>query len=156
MTKFETIAMPACATPQYASRTDRPAPRVADDATMLRIAAELNREFSVASPTVYWADFLASTVIGYAGLAGAILLDSPAMMVACGLLAMLALYRAASFIHELTHIRKGALPGFRAGWNILIGVPLMIPSSCMKACTRCIMPARAMVRRTIRNIYRWR
>jgi fatty acid desaturase len=41
---------------------------------------------------------------------------------------MLALYRAASFIHELTHIRKGALPGFRFVWNLIIGIPLMIPS----------------------------
>src|SRR3546814_10549054 len=41
---------------------------------------------------------------------------------------MLALYRAASFIHELTHIRKGALPGFRFGWNLIVGIPLMIPS----------------------------
>ncbi|HEX7741806.1 MAG TPA: fatty acid desaturase, partial [Sphingobium sp.] len=45
-----------------------------------------------------------------------------------GVVAMLALYRAASFIHELTHIRKGALPGFRLGWNLLVGIPLMIPS----------------------------
>ncbi|AUW60455.1 fatty acid desaturase [Sphingobium sp. SCG-1] len=114
--------------PQGTSKVERVAPRIADDATLLRIAAELNREFSVASPSLYWTDFLASTLLGYAGLTGAILLDNAALAVASGLVAMLALYRAASFIHELTHIRKGALPGFRVAWNALVGVPLMIPS----------------------------
>jgi fatty acid desaturase len=41
---------------------------------------------------------------------------------------VLALYRAGSFIHELTHIKKGAVRGFRLTWNVLIGVPLLIPS----------------------------
>ncbi|MGE4322587.1 MAG: fatty acid desaturase [Sphingobium sp.] len=99
-----------------------------DDAAMLRAAAELTRTLSTADPAIYWPDFLLSAAVGYAGLAGAILLDGTALPVACGLVAMLALYRAASFIHELTHIRKGALPGFRLAWNLIIGIPLMIPS----------------------------
>ena len=41
---------------------------------------------------------------------------------------MLALYRAGSFIHELTHIKKGAVKGFRFAWNLIVGVPLMVPS----------------------------
>ena len=41
---------------------------------------------------------------------------------------MLALYRAGSFIHELTHIKQGALPGFKLVWNLIIGVPLLVPS----------------------------
>ncbi len=99
-----------------------------DDAAMLRAAADLTRELSIAAPAIYWPDFLASTAIGYAGLAGAILFDNMALAVAAGLVAMLGFYRAASFIHELTHIRRGALPGFRFAWNLLIGIPLMIPS----------------------------
>lgn len=107
-----------------ASRTKSAIP---DDAAMLRAAADLTREFSTARPFIYWPDMLASALIGYAALAGAILSDGAAMA-AFGLVAMLALYRAASFIHELTHIRKGALPGFRLGWNLIVGIPLMIPS----------------------------
>jgi fatty acid desaturase len=42
--------------------------------------------------------------------------------------ASLALYRALLFIHELTHIHRDALPGFRLGWNLLVGIPLMMPS----------------------------
>lgn len=108
-----------------ASRTRSAIP---DDAAMLRAAADLTRELSVAKPAIYWPDMLGSAFVGYVALAGAVLVDSVALAVVLGLVAMLALYRAASFIHELTHIRKGALPGFRLGWNLTVGIPLMIPS----------------------------
>lgn len=101
---------------------------IPDDAAMLRAAADLTRELSTANPRIYWPDMLGSALLGYAGLAGAILADSLPIALGCGIVAVLALYRAASFIHELTHIRKDALPGFRLGWNLLVGVPLMIPS----------------------------
>lgn len=101
---------------------------IPDDATMLRAAADLAREYSVADPRIFWTDMLASALIGWGAMAGAMLADSGAVAVLCGLISMLALYRAASFIHELTHYRKGALPGFRAGWNLIVGLPLMIPS----------------------------
>ena len=38
------------------------------------------------------------------------------------------MYRAGSFIHEITHLTATAVPGFRAGFNLLIGVPLLVPS----------------------------
>ena len=101
---------------------------IPDDAAMLRAAADLAREFAVADPAIYWPDLLASALVGYAALAAAILIDAPAPAILSGVVSMLALYRAASFIHELTHIRKGALPGFRLGWNLLVGIPLLIPS----------------------------
>jgi fatty acid desaturase len=122
MTVHETIAIPAGGNP-----TAKGTP-IPDDATMLRTAAELTRELSTAKPAIYWPDFLASTAVGYGALAGAILLNNQAAILGCALIAMLTLYRASSFIHELTHIRKGALPGFRFAWNLLVGIPLMIPS----------------------------
>ena len=39
-----------------------------------------------------------------------------------------AFFRAAIFIHELTHLRKGTFFLFRVTWNFLCGFPLMIPS----------------------------
>ena len=101
---------------------------IPDDTAMLRAAAELTRDYSVANPRIYWPDMLGSALIGWAAMVGAIVADNLAIALACGLVAMMALYRAASFIHELTHIRKGALPGFRFGWNLIVGIPLMIPS----------------------------
>src|SRR5262249_47447832 len=41
---------------------------------------------------------------------------------------VLALYRALSFIHELTHLRTDELPGFRFAWNAVVGVPFLVPS----------------------------
>ena len=102
-------------------------PRAADDKAMLRAAADLTRALNVPKPAVYWTDLLVSAVIGYAALAGAVLLGGWEAW-AAGAVAVLALYRAMSFIHELTHLKHAALPGFRAGWNALIGVPMMIPS----------------------------
>ncbi len=101
---------------------------IADDMAMIRAASELTRDLVAPSASIYWGDFLGSTLIGYAGVAAAILAPSTPLMLAAGLVAVLALYRAGSFIHELTHIRKNALPGFRLAWNVLIGVPLLIPS----------------------------
>jgi fatty acid desaturase len=101
--------------------------RIADDVAMLRTAAELTRDINVARPLIYWSDFLGSALLGYAGLAGAILLPG-SWAVAAALVAILALYRAGSFIHELTHVRHRELPWFRFGWNAIVGVPLLVPS----------------------------
>ncbi len=112
------------------ARSGIPPVRVAipDDKELLRAAVELSRDISVARPTIYWADMLGSATLGYAALAGAILLDNPFLAVASGVVAALALYRALLFIHELTHIHPTALPGFRLAWNALVGVPMMMPS----------------------------
>lgn len=112
-------AEPAMKTPKSA---------IPDDMAMIRAASELTRDLVTPSARVYWTDFLASTFVGYAGVAAAILAPSTPGMLVAALVAVLALFRAGSFIHEITHIRKNALPGFRLWWNILIGVPLLIPS----------------------------
>ena len=105
-----------------------PSQRVADDKAMLRTAAELTRSLGKPNAAIYWGDLIASVTVGYGALAAAILVDSTALAVVAGVVSMLALYRALSFIHELTHIKHAALPGFRMGWNALVGVPLLTPS----------------------------
>ncbi|MEO7602915.1 MAG: fatty acid desaturase [Sphingomicrobium sp.] len=107
------------------TQIDRPK---ADDKAMLKAAANLTRDLNVASARIYWADLIASAGLGYAGLAGAILLRPTWLALLSGVVAVLALYRAGSFIHELTHIKKGALRGFRLAWNLIVGVPLLVPS----------------------------
>ena len=100
----------------------------ADDMAMLRAATALTRDIADARPGIYWPDMLASAALGYAALAGAILLDSAWAATVSGAIAALALYRALLFIHELTHIHRDALPGFRFVWNLLVGIPLLTPS----------------------------
>ncbi len=102
--------------------------RVADDKAMLRTVAELTRDLNAPRPAIYWGDLIASVLVGYAGLAGAILLPSLGFAILAGVIAVLALYRAISFIHELTHIKHSSVPGFRLGWNALVGVPMLTPS----------------------------
>lgn len=99
-----------------------------DDKAMLKAAADLTRDLNAARPAIYWADMIGSAVLGYAGLFTAILASSTFVAVAAGLVAVLALYRAGSFIHELTHIKPNAVPGFRLVWNLIVGVPLLVPS----------------------------
>ena len=101
---------------------------IPDDKAMLRAAVELTRDIAKARPTIYWPDMLVSAALGYAALAGAILAPSPALAVVLGVVAALALYRALLFIHELTHIHRDALPGFRFVWNLAVGIPLLMPS----------------------------
>jgi len=101
---------------------------VADDRELLRTAAELTRDLQRPNPKIYWSDFLGSALVGYGALVAAIALHSPWAVVACGVLAVLALYRATLFIHEITHLNHAQLPGFRLVWNALMGVPTMLPS----------------------------
>jgi hypothetical protein len=101
---------------------------IPDDTAMLRAAVDLTRDLTEPKPAIYWADFVASAALGYAGLALAIFSHATGTALLGAAIAILALYRASGFIHELTHIRKGALPGFRLGWNLIVGIPLLIPS----------------------------
>jgi len=110
-----------------ASSQTRPGHAI-DDAAMLKAAANLTRDLNIPKSAIYWADMLGSSLLGYASLLGAIFINSVVLAVGCAILSVLALYRAGSFIHELTHIKKGAVKGFRLTWNLLVGVPLMVPS----------------------------
>lgn len=102
--------------------------RIADDMAMLRAAAELTRDLHMANPRIYWTDFLLSVVVGYAALATAIFAGSLWLAIPAGVLSMLALYRAESFTHEVSHMKHSSVPGFRLAWNLLIGIPMLVPS----------------------------
>jgi fatty acid desaturase len=102
--------------------------RASDDSAMLKAAASLTRDLNAPKSWIYWPDMLGSALLGYAALFGAMLLQPSWLAIGSGIVAVLALYRAGSFIHELTHIKKGAVRGFRFTWNLIVGVPLMVPS----------------------------
>jgi fatty acid desaturase len=125
MTAYQTFdpAMPDVGTPERRVHSAIP-----DDKAMMRTAAELTRDIAQARPGVYWPDMLGSAAVGYAALAGAILAGSTWLAIACGLVAVLALYRALLFIHEISHLHRNALPGFRTAWNVLVGIPMLTPS----------------------------
>jgi fatty acid desaturase len=102
--------------------------RVPDDMAMLRAVAELTRDLGAPNPRIFWSDFLGSALVGYFALAVAILAAPLWLKIAAGAISVLGLYRAGGFIHEVTHVKHSALPGFRFGFNAIIGVPLLVPS----------------------------
>jgi len=126
MTKTMTFERAGASGP--ASAVDPAQARRGDDNAMLKAAAKLTRDLNQANPTIYWADMLGSALVGYAALALTINADAPAVAIIAGLVAVLALYRAGSFIHELTHLKPNAVPGFRLAWNMVVGIPLLVPS----------------------------
>jgi fatty acid desaturase len=101
-----------------------------EDVAMIRLAATLGRELGDYRPAIYWTDTAASALIGYGALAALILAPGLGWAAIAGLagLAVLGLYRLGSFIHEITHMKDDSVPGYRLGWNLVAGIPLMIPS----------------------------
>lgn len=93
---------------------------------------------------IYWTDFLLSMAVGgfcfavvRRGLlahrvAGWLEISSPAFPIIFNVLfflvSCLAFFRAALFTHELVHLKPGAVPGFRVAWNLLCGIPFLMPS----------------------------
>ena len=92
--------------------------------------ATLVRDLHQPRSWIYWTDLLGCVLAADIGL----FLASPfplrlaraagwlgfALTVAC-------LYRASYFNHELAHQTR-RLPGFSVAWNLLVGIPLLIPS----------------------------
>jgi fatty acid desaturase len=110
------------------TRAPEPKLRIVDDKTMLRTAAELTRDLNAPRPALYWADLIGSAAVGYGALVVAVLASSTLVAVLAAVVSVLALYRALLFIHEVSHMKHAALPHFRLGWNLLAGIPMMVPS----------------------------
>jgi fatty acid desaturase len=81
------------------------------------------------NPWIYWTDFLASFAVGCLcfQLVRQFPLFSLAQLV-CFTATVILYYRCGSFIHELMHIKRDQFVGFRVAWNLLCGIPFLIPS----------------------------
>lgn len=79
---------------------------------------------------IYWSDFLLCIAIFWASFCTiayrAAAFD--ALAVAMFIVAVLALYRASCFMHEIVHLPRSALTGFRWAWDLLCGIPMLLPS----------------------------
>ena len=102
--------------------------QIVDDKAMLRAARDLTKDIAEARAAIYWPDMIGSAIVGYGTLAAAILIENATLAVVLGIVSALTLYRALLFIHEISHLHRDALPGFRTGWNLLVGIPLLTPS----------------------------
>src|SRR5262245_30829079 len=104
-------------------------PPAVSDAVFIRRAHQLLGDLMLPSPAVYWADFLFSTALGYAAACAYLLAPMGSFLQAAGLVvAVLALYRVSTFTHELAHLPQARMRGFRMAWDVVFGVPFLMPS----------------------------
>lgn len=95
----------------------------------LREAHHLVRDLMTPNPWIYWIDFAVHITLGWAAFFTALLSPLFSLWQIGGfIVAVLALYRSAVFVHELAHLKKGTFQNFRLVWNALSGIPFMIPS----------------------------
>jgi fatty acid desaturase len=77
----------------------------------------------------YWLDLIVTLSVGYTAAAIYLRSDPFSLPQLGGLIiASFALFRAGSYIHEITHMRKGEMTAFRVFWNLVCGVPMLTPS----------------------------
>src|SRR5271170_217018 len=87
-----------------------------------RRTRELVRDLHAVRPLVYWLDLLLTAAAGWSAFALAVALrPMSAGMLAAAFIAIFALYRGLSFIHEISHRTSRSLPGFETAWNFVIG-----------------------------------
>lgn len=100
-------------------------------------ARSIVRDLFAPKAWIYWVDFLLSIVTGhicYALTRQIVTLVPDPLWLRLTLQAMFfvascALYfRAASFIHEVAHLPEKKFRGFRWAWNLLCGIPFLMPS----------------------------
>ncbi|WP_114560515.1 fatty acid desaturase family protein [Desertihabitans aurantiacus] len=78
---------------------------------------------------VYWTDLCLSALVGWSAFAAVVVLTPGTPWAALLLgVAVVAMYRATLFIHELVHFRQREHRSrFGLGWNLLVGFWLLIP-----------------------------
>ena len=100
-----------------------------DSTARIQQARRLVADLLVPNPVIYWVDFLTSLVVGYG--ATVIYLQAPPFSARQGaalVVAGLALFRLSLFVHEIVHFRRGEMTAFKVAWNVLAGIPLLMPS----------------------------
>lgn len=125
----ETIVLPETAVNKLTENQDAIEPEAPAAVFPLREAHNLVSDLMTPNPWIYWTDFLFSSLVGWVAFFTALL--SPwfsLWQVGAYVVAVLALYRAAIFVHELAHLKKGTFKAFRMVWNVMCGIPFMIPS----------------------------
>ena len=103
----------------------------------LKEAKALVKDLGTPVAAIYWTDFLLTILTAQVLLAAEIRArDWMPLQGAAFWFARLALFavaailvmRAVTFIHELVHLRSDTFRGFRIAWNLLCGIPCLVPS----------------------------
>ncbi len=79
-------------------------------------------------PSVYWLDLLLSAAAAWSATAIYFLATPGSLIqIMAFVLAGIFFYRAGTFMHEIIHMPRNEMNGFKRAWNLLIGVPLLMP-----------------------------
>jgi len=106
--------------------TDRPS--TLDERAWIREAHAQVADLMTHRPAIYWLDLLASSLLAWSATALYFLAEPWSAWQALGLfLAGVGFYRAGTFMHEIIHMPRGVLVQFRRAWNLLVGIPLLMP-----------------------------
>ncbi len=98
------------------------------DPAWLIQAREIVADLNTHSPALYWIDFLLSVGVAWAATAVYFLAPGWSLAQSAGFfIASLLFYRAGTFIHELVHMKPGQMVWFGRVWNLLQGIPLLMP-----------------------------
>jgi fatty acid desaturase len=92
-------------------------------------ARKLVADLFAPKPWIYWTDFLLSFAIGM--ICFRIVRQSPLFapqQIVCFVISGLAFFRLTIFTHEMVHLRGREFRGFRFAWNLLVGIPFLMPS----------------------------
>jgi fatty acid desaturase len=99
-------------------------------ANPLKIARAEVADLFTLRPWIYWTDFLVNLTIGFAACGVLLKMSSVGWewKAVAWLVAVITLYRVSLFMHEVCHFGKNEMRSFKIAWNVLAGIPLMLPS----------------------------
>jgi fatty acid desaturase len=93
-------------------------------------ARHIVKDLFTPNPVIYWADFLLSIAAGMVcfTLVRRVLTPYSIQQAIVFVIAGVLFYRSVLFTHELVHMRDKTFRGFAVVWNLLCGIPLLMPS----------------------------
>lgn len=92
-------------------------------------ARHIVRDLFTPNPWIYWSDFLGSFVVG--GICYVLVRRAPSwslLQASLFLASCFCFFRASLFVHEIVHFRSGTFRVFRFVWNLICGIPFLVPS----------------------------
>jgi fatty acid desaturase len=102
--------------------------RVRQTLNVEEVVQQIGPDFE-SSRIIYWSDLLASAFVGWSALCISAIAPFGSLLHGIAtLVAIFALLRAMLFVHEISHLERDQIPGFEWVWNLIVGIPLMIPS----------------------------
>jgi fatty acid desaturase len=100
-----------------------------ESAFLIQQARPIVREMLTPRLGIYWTDFLVTIATAYLGLSVFLGAEDYGLVPATAfVVSALAFFRAVVFIHEIAHRREKSFDGFKLVWNLLCGIPVLMPS----------------------------